>query len=434
MFKNVASQKIALFAFNITTGAAKTGDSANITGSVVKDWGARAALGTPGPAEIDATNCPGWYQFTLTQGETNADALLFTAISSTSSISIVGCQLFTFATDWAQIRNQGTAVNLSATQIQSVNNLAAGSDSINTIATSGSTLTTGSATSGTYANTATLDSVYWQIADATGTLDMYFEFSVGATGVPTTAVWTGGLTSAVDTLKVFAYNWGGVSWDQVGTLAGTTSLLISEQQYDFTTAHVGTGGNIGLVRLRFQNTGLTTANFYTDQVLCGYTSVLTTAGIATSVWQDTTAGDFTTALSVGKSVMNGVALGTGLTVAAVSGAVGSVTARVTANTDQINGNANAATNVSKANQAIMRGVCSGGSTTTAICSSITTPASLTDAGQMIGRTIIFDSDTTTTNVQGQASNITASTTGATPTLTFTAMTHAPANGDTFSVV
>lgn len=40
----------------------------------------------------------------------------------------------------------------------------------------------------------------------------------------------------------------------------------------------------------------------------------TVAQIATGVWQDTTAGDFTAANSVGKSVMNGVALGTGLTV------------------------------------------------------------------------------------------------------------------------
>lgn len=44
------------------------------------------------------------------------------------------------------------------------------------------------------------------------------------------------------------------------------------------------------------------------------TGALTAAQIATGVWQDTTAGDFTTALSVGKSVMNGVSLGTGLTV------------------------------------------------------------------------------------------------------------------------
>jgi hypothetical protein len=58
------------------------------------------------------------------------------------------------------------------------------------------------------------------------------------------------------------------------------------------------------------------------------TNQLTAAQVATGVWQDTTAGDFTTALSIGKSVMNGVSLGTGLTVAAVSGAVGSVTGAV----------------------------------------------------------------------------------------------------------
>ncbi len=48
--------------------------------------------------------------------------------------------------------------------------------------------------------------------------------------------------------------------------------------------------------------------------LAGAISTLTAAQAATGVWQDTTAGDFTVALSVGKSVMNGVSLGTGLTV------------------------------------------------------------------------------------------------------------------------
>src|SRR5882762_6809896 len=45
--------------------------------------------------------------------------------------------------------------------------------------------------------------------------------------------------------------------------------------------------------------------------------------------------------------------------------------------EDIAGNATAAGNVSKANQAIVRGTCSGGTTTTAVCSSITSPASLT---------------------------------------------------------
>ena len=44
------------------------------------------------------------------------------------------------------------------------------------------------------------------------------------------------------------------------------------------------------------------------------TNQLTAAAIAAGVWKDTTAGDFTTASSIGLSVMNGVALGTGLKV------------------------------------------------------------------------------------------------------------------------
>jgi hypothetical protein len=51
----------------------------------------------------------------------------------------------------------------------------------------------------------------------------------------------------------------------------------------------------------------------------GYTTPPTVAQIATGVWQDTTAGDFTLALSIGKSVLNGVTLGTGLTINAYTG-------------------------------------------------------------------------------------------------------------------
>lgn len=60
----------------------------------------------------------------------------------------------------------------------------------------------------------------------------------------------------------------------------------------------------------------------TDGVVPTVTTVtnqLTAAAIATGIWQDATAGDFTAANSVGKSVMNGVALGTGLTINAYTG-------------------------------------------------------------------------------------------------------------------
>lgn len=102
--------------------------------------------------------------------------------------------------------------------------------------------------------------------------------------------------------------------------------------------------------------------------------------------------------------------------------------------EAINGNVTSPQNVAHTMQAICRGTCSGGTLTTAVVSSMTSPNTLTATGQLIGRTILFDANTTSAALQSQASNITNSTTGATPTLTFTALTSAPANGDTFSVV
>jgi len=62
-------------------------------------------------------------------------------------------------------------------------------------------------------------------------------------------------------------------------------------------------------------TGLTARIIGTVDTVTTVTNQLTASQIATGVWTDTTAGDFTTSLSVGKSLMNGVTLGTGLTVA-----------------------------------------------------------------------------------------------------------------------
>lgn len=95
MFKNVASQKIPVFVYDSTTGAPKTGDSANLTAYVSKDYGAVTVLGDTSATEMDSTNAKGWYLFDLTQSETNADALLFTGKSSTSNIYVVGALIYT---------------------------------------------------------------------------------------------------------------------------------------------------------------------------------------------------------------------------------------------------------------------------------------------------------------------------------------------------
>lgn len=95
MLKNVASQKIALFAFDTTTGAPKTGDAANITAYVDKDWAGVNALTDTSASEVDSTNAKGWYLFDVAQAESNADALLFSGKSSTANVSVVGQLIFT---------------------------------------------------------------------------------------------------------------------------------------------------------------------------------------------------------------------------------------------------------------------------------------------------------------------------------------------------
>ncbi len=100
MQKNVASQKIQLFAFDTTTGAPKTGDAANITAYVSKDHGAVTVLTDTSATEMDATNAKGIYVFDVAQGETNADELTFSAKSSTSNISITPRFVSTTPPNW----------------------------------------------------------------------------------------------------------------------------------------------------------------------------------------------------------------------------------------------------------------------------------------------------------------------------------------------
>ena len=88
MYKNVASQKIAVFAWDNAGGAAKTGDAANITAQISIDGAACAATDDTNPTELDAADAPGTYIFTLTQAESNGDMIILQAASSTSDIEI----------------------------------------------------------------------------------------------------------------------------------------------------------------------------------------------------------------------------------------------------------------------------------------------------------------------------------------------------------
>src|SRR5215831_3457089 len=82
---------------------------------------------------------------------------------------------------------------------------------------------------------------------------------------------------------------------------------------------------------------------------------------------------------------------------------------------------------------VVDGIVGSGSSQTSIVTSTCTPnAGATDSFK--GRIIIFLRNTTTTALRNQATDITANTSGATPTLTVTALTTAPASGDRFRIV
>lgn len=99
----------------------------------------------------------------------------------------------------------------------------------------------------------------------------------------------------------------------------------------------------------------------------------------------------------------------------------------------INADATSAVNLAKTTRVIGRGTVTSGGSTTSIPTSTFTPNGAA-ANQFDGRVIIFDADTATAALRGQAAEITANTAAAAPTFTVAAMTTNPISGDTFSVV
>jgi len=94
MFKNVGSQSWTFYERDYSTGAPKTGDSANIVPYVSLDDAAAVAVAAT-PTEIDATHLPGWYNVVLAVGETNGTKLLLGAKSSTANTECRGEVLWT---------------------------------------------------------------------------------------------------------------------------------------------------------------------------------------------------------------------------------------------------------------------------------------------------------------------------------------------------
>lgn len=90
MIKNQANQRVEIFAFDYATGQPKTGIAANLAIYVQKDFAALAALGNTTVSEVNAANAPGVYLSGLmTQAESNADHLMFSANCAVANVATI---------------------------------------------------------------------------------------------------------------------------------------------------------------------------------------------------------------------------------------------------------------------------------------------------------------------------------------------------------
>ena len=117
MFKNVASQKIAVFAWDNANGLPKTGDAANISAQISIDGAATAATNDVAPTELDATDAKGVYLFDMLQAETNGDLIILSAVSATADIDLLPVIIYTQTvmrgTDSAALASVCTAARLA---------------------------------------------------------------------------------------------------------------------------------------------------------------------------------------------------------------------------------------------------------------------------------------------------------------------------------
>jgi len=192
----------------------------------------------------------------------------------------------------AQYDGTGYAEDSAPATQEQVGRLATGSAAINTVAES-FTKAGAEPETNTFAATVQLDGVAHIVEDDAGPTDCYYQFDVGGNGVPVNITWQGYANSQGDSYAIFAYNYGGTAYEQIGTITAVNGTTIREEIFALSNAHVGTGINLGKVRFRFQSADGTA--FATDRLLCAYSVVTKSVGYSDgAIWVNTNAANTNT--------------------------------------------------------------------------------------------------------------------------------------------
>ncbi len=230
LLKNITGQGVYLFAYDTLNNVAKTGDSANITGSYALDGTNTNGFTTANPTEMGG----GVYWQPLATAETNANAIAFRWASATAGIQIAPVLVFT------------TGVSIPVVAPGATNGMfIAGTNAATVITTS---LTT----------------------HFIGTVD-------------TVTTVTNQLTAAA----IATAFWTDTTGSDFTTTSSPGKILVAQLGGAFTTTASSVFSTASLA-----NAPVTAAG-------------PTASAIATAVWQDATAGDFTASSSIGKSLYTG---------------------------------------------------------------------------------------------------------------------------------
>ena len=184
---------------------------------------------------------------------------------------------------------------------------------------------------------------------------------------------------------------------------------------------------------------------FTGCTSAGTEAIISCASACTAIWaylqgmQGNGGGTFTATNSFSGSLVSGWTINPPAD-GTVSGLVSSMWTDLLSSSDfstagSVGALLKALVNLQYTVQSIGRGTVTTGASTTSIPTSAFSPSpSASVAGQLDGRVVLFDWNTTTVALRGQVASISASTASATPTLTVSALTATPASGDTFSVL
>lgn len=309
LFITKGSANVSIYIFiqdsSSTTGAGLTGlvyNSAGLVAYYVRPLAAAAALSLAtqtvtgahsdgGFVEISSSNMPGWYRLDL------SDAILASGVDSVGvhlkgatnmaplpiEIQLTNFDVNSATVDVGAISGDATAADnleaqydttglagdtFPATQSQLAGIANVGSASHRPAASY--TLTTGTQSANTVAATEPLDGTRHEHTDDAGAMELYYEFLIGA-GTPSSVQVTGYLTGPNDSLGIYGYDWVATAWVQIGTMQGSALTIDQVLSLDLFLDMVGTGADIGKVRVRFYAaSGLTSATLAIDQIFLAF--------------------------------------------------------------------------------------------------------------------------------------------------------------------